>query len=153
MNQLLRLNSSPLYPDAALLVLRIALGVCLFVEHGLFKIPLLGNPTAQFPDPLGLGVTFTVAFAFLSDGICSVLMLLGFATRFAALIMLVNLTVAWGVVYGFQIEPANGEILALFLGGVITVILAGPGRYSLDAALARRTQQASADRRVEVTAR
>jgi putative oxidoreductase len=150
LNQLFRLNFAPVSVDAGLLVLRIAIGVCLFVEHGLFKIPLLFNPAAQFPDPLGLGVAFTVAFAFLSDGIGSILMLLGLATRFAAVIMIVNLVVAWGMVYGFQIEPANGELLALFIGGTIAVGLAGPGRYSIDALIRRKTAHVS--RRDEVLA-
>ena len=138
MNTLVRRNFGPFYTDLGLLVLRIAVGVCLIVEHGLFKIPLLFQDAPQFPDPLGLGTRLTVMFAFLSDGICASLMVLGLATRFAALIMIVNLTVAWGMVYGFQIEPANGELLALFLGGTIALGLMGPGRYSLDAKLGRK---------------
>ena len=134
------MNFGPWNTDLGLLVLRLAFGIGLFIEHGLFKIPLLFDPAAQFPDPLGLGVKFTVMFAFLSDGICAVLMLLGAATRFAALIMIINLTVAWGAVYGFQIEPANGELLFLYLGGAIALGLTGPGRYSLDARFGRGIQ-------------
>jgi putative oxidoreductase len=77
----------------------------------------------------------------LSDGIAAILLLLGLGTRLAALVMIVNLTVAWGGVYGFKIEPTNGELLALFLGGTIAVALAGPGRYSLDARSGKKPQR------------
>ena len=137
MKNLFRYNFGPFYTDLGLLVLRIAVGICLISEHALFKIPLLSQSSPQFPDPLGLGSRFSVMFAFLSDGICASLLLLGLVTRPAALIMLVNLTVAWGAVYGFKIEPANGELLALFVGGTLAVALMGPGRFSIDAKLNR----------------
>ena len=121
--------------DIGLLILRIVVGVNLFVKHGLFKIPLLLAANPQFPDPFHLGVKPTLAFAFLSDGICSILMVLGLGTRYAAAIMAINLTVAWGMVYGFSIRPANGELLTLFLAGVVAVGLMGPGRYALDGRL------------------
>jgi putative oxidoreductase len=139
MNKFARFNLPPLSIDLGLLVFRIAWGLDLLAKHGLFKIPLLfgsGNP--QFPDPFHLGVRATLAFAFLSDGICSVLAVFGLATRFAAVIMIVNLTVAWGMVYGFSVTPPTGELLALYLGGAITLLLTGPGRFSLDAKLARK---------------
>ena len=150
MNSLVKLNFEPRFIDAGLLVLRIAVGTCLFVEHGLFKIPLLFQDAPQFPDPLLIGTRLTVAFAFLSDGIGAILALIGFATRVAVVIMIVNLTVAWGMVYQFRIEPANGELLALFLGGVAAIGLMGPGRYSVDAIWSRSAVRSSsrADREI-----
>ena len=150
MNSFAKLNFEPRFIDAGLLVLRVAVGICLFVEHGLFKIPLLFQDAPQFPDPLLLGTRLTVAFAFLSDGIGAILALIGFATRVAVVIMIVNLTVAWGMVYQFRIEPANGELLALFLGGVAAIGLMGPGRYSVDALWSRSAARSAsrADREI-----
>lgn len=124
--------------DLGLLIFRIAFGVSLFVKHGLFKIPLFFSAAPQFPDPFHLGVKPTIAFAFLSDGICSLLAVLGLGTLYASIIMVINLGVAWGMVYGFSLTPPTGEMLALYLGGAIALALIGPGRYSIDEWIDRR---------------
>jgi uncharacterized membrane protein YphA (DoxX/SURF4 family) len=138
MNKLLRLNFAPRYIDLGLLVFRLVIGVNLFIKHGWFKIALFGNPAARFPDPFHIGVQLTLVFAFLSDGIGSVCVVLGLMTRLFTVIMAVNLAVAWGGVYGFHYlapVPPITEELAIYLGSVIALGLTGPGRISLDAKL------------------
>jgi putative oxidoreductase len=74
----------------------------------------------------------------LSDGLCSILVIFGFATRWSALMMFANIFVAWATVVHFQFfahGASPGEAIVLYLGGFLTVVLAGPGRFSLDSLL------------------
>ena len=98
----------------------------------------------HFPDPLHLGAHFSLAFALLSDGICSVLVAFGAATRLACSIIMINLSVVFFVVDSHRLSSAtgsgsrNGELPFLFLGGFVAIFLAGPGRFSLDRIFARK---------------
>jgi uncharacterized membrane protein YphA (DoxX/SURF4 family) len=56
-------------------------------------------------------------------------------TRCSALISS-NIFVAWALVVQFQIFAKGvipGEAIVLYLGGFLTIALAGPGRFSIDA--------------------
>src|SRR5580693_8223206 len=64
-----------------LLLLRLGTGLILFLKHGLEKLTGYSTMVQHFPDPLHVGAHFGLAFALLSDGICSVLVTIGLATR------------------------------------------------------------------------
>src|SRR5580698_11547014 len=81
-----------------LLVLRAA-ALSLFLKHGLEKLTGYSRMVQHFPDPIHVGAHAGLAFALLSDGICSVLVLIGFATRPAAAVILINLLVAFSFVH------------------------------------------------------
>jgi putative oxidoreductase len=127
--------------DVALLVLRVWVGMTLFLRHGLDK--LFGSPDviSQFPDPLHLGSHFSFIVATGSDGLLSILVVAGLATRWSALLVFGNIFVAWAFVVHFQFFEhgvSPGEAMVLYLGGLITIAVAGPGRFSADAFLAKR---------------
>jgi putative oxidoreductase len=92
----------------------------------------------HFPDPIHIGAHASLAFALLSDGICSVLVVLGLATRPAAAVICVNLLTAFFFVHHAAFF-SNGHVelvwvyIAVFAGLLIT----GPGRLSIDAHLSR----------------
>ena len=132
---LLLMKSVAVNQDAALLALRWFTLVSLFLRHGLEKVFTFSAMTAHFPDPLHIGVVPSLLFAMLSDSICSVLIIVGLATRWAALIVFTNIAVAWAFVHHFQFfgpGADHGELMVLYLGVMITLILAGPGKYSID---------------------
>jgi putative oxidoreductase len=85
---LLQLSLVPHSPDLALLVLRVWIGTSLFLRHGLEK--LFGNSEmiTHFPDPIHVGTYVSFAVSTVSDGICSVLVIFGFVTRWSALTIL-----------------------------------------------------------------
>ncbi|RXS93858.1 DoxX family protein [Silvibacterium dinghuense] len=131
----------PLFPagqDAGLLLLRL-LGVTpLLLKHGLEKLFTFSQMAAHFPDPLHIGAVPSLICAMLGDAIASILLLLGLFTRWAALVSLVNLLVAWAFVHHFLFfghDSDHGELIVLYLAIMATLVVAGPGRYSLDAAL------------------
>jgi putative oxidoreductase len=124
--------------DAGLLVLRIGTGLILFLRHGWEKVSLLTLINLHFPDPLHIGHSTSWVLAMTSDGICSLLIILGVATRWLSLWCFVNIFVAWSLVHHFSFvgkSPGadHGELIALYLSALIALMVAGPGRYSVDA--------------------
>lgn len=133
MNRFLQLGFLPRNFDLGLLVLRVWLGLDLFFRHGLEKIMHFSQMAAHFPDPVHIGPRLSLAFALLSDGICSLLVVLGLATRLAALIIVINLAVAFTLVHHFALSGRfSGELPFVFLGGFLAVLIVGPGRFSVD---------------------
>jgi uncharacterized membrane protein YphA (DoxX/SURF4 family) len=59
----------------------------------------------------------------------------GLGTRWAALLIFVNIFTAWSLVHHFQFfgrGAASGEAMVLYLGGFLATAIMGPGRFSLD---------------------
>jgi putative oxidoreductase len=125
--------------DMALLVLRLWAGLLLFFQHGLVKVMHFSQMSTHFPNPIHIGPLPSLLFATLSDAICSLLVAIGLGTRYAALIVVINLGTAFTLVHHMKLSgPGNGELPLLFLGAFLTVVIAGAGRFSLDAALRGR---------------
>jgi len=133
MRRLLALDFIPRSVDVGLLLLRIWLGGTLFLKHGLEKLTGFSQMAAHFPNPLHIGVVPSLAFALLSDAICSILIVLGVATRLAALIVAINTAVAFAFVHHLRFfGQGNGELPWLYLGGSLALLFAGAGRFSVD---------------------
>lgn len=126
--------------DMALLVLRLWAGLLLFSQHGLVKLMHFSQMSAHFPNPIHIGPLPSLLFATLSDAVCSLLVAIGLGTRYAALIVVINLATAFTLVHHMKLSPGpgNGELPLLFLGAFLTIVIAGAGRFSLDAALRGR---------------
>jgi putative oxidoreductase len=134
----LRMARIPANQDAGLLALRAAGVLPLLLKHGLEKVFTFSAMAAHFPNPLHIGAVPSLLFAMLSDSICTVLLILGLATRWAALICLINLSVAWAFVHHFQFfgrGADHGELVVVYVAIMLTLLLAGAGKYSVDARL------------------
>jgi len=121
--------------DLALLALRIWVGASLFLKHGFEKPTNFAQMAAHFPDPLHIGAVPSLMFALVSDAVCSILVMIGLAARWAAAIILINIFVAWSMVHHFQFfgrGADHGEAIVLYLGAYLALAIAGPGRYSID---------------------
>lgn len=128
--------------DLGLLILRVAAFAPLFLKHGTEKIFRFSHMAQHFPNPLHIGAVPSLTFALLSDGICSVLLIFGLATRWAALIPFVNIFVAWAFVHHFALfgpQGDHGEVIVLYLAAAATLFFAGAGRFSLDYLIAGRS--------------
>jgi putative oxidoreductase len=133
MKKFLQLGFLGRSPDLALLVLRVGLGVALFLAHGLEKIVHFSSMAGHFPDPVHIGPVPSLMFALLSDAICSLLALFGVAARLAALIIAINTGVAFALVHHFHFTgPGAGEMPWIYMTGYLAIFLAGPGRFSID---------------------
>ena len=133
MNSFISLGFLPRHIDFALLILRLWLGFALFIRHGLEKITGAATMSAHFPNPLHIGTVPTFAVAFISDAICSILIMLGIATRWAAIIVMVNTMAAFILVHHAAFfGPHNGELPWVYFGWAFAIFIAGPGRFSFD---------------------
>jgi putative oxidoreductase len=119
--------------------LRVGIGAMMFALHGYARIGklynhfVLGQPWTfiglvqriGFPAP----AFFAVASA-LVEAICSILLILGFGTRWAALLLAVNMAVATG----FELNKGGGgaELPGVYLVTLIALAIGGSGRFSLD---------------------
>jgi putative oxidoreductase len=115
-----------------LLVLRAA-ALSLFLKHGLEKLTGYSRMVQHFPDPLHVGAHFGLAFALLSDGVCSVLVTIGLATRPASAVILFNLLVAFFFVHhAAYFTNGHVELVAVYIIVFAALLFAGPGRFSVD---------------------
>jgi putative oxidoreductase len=151
--------------DIGLLIIRVTVGACIFFHHGQEKFThyhvLLTHPL----DPIGIGVVPSVIFAGFSDGICSLLVLLGLFSRYTAFVNLVCLDAVWWLMdHGLQhllnlpiaqgarsarsLHPLhsipNYMNVSMYILAFLVIFIAGPGRYSLDKLLEARRMRKKA---------
>ena len=127
--------------DWGLLCLRVIFGLSLFIKHGWEKLTNFPQMAQHFPNPLHVGPVPGLLFALVSDAICSILVTLGLATRWAALWSFANILIAWSFVHHFQFfgkGADHGEMIVLYLGGFLAIAIMGAGRFSLDSRLGQK---------------
>ncbi|WP_138431023.1 DoxX family protein [Fodinibius saliphilus] len=133
-----RLNSSTLseFVDAktSAAILRIFAAFFMFYGHGWGKLMTVFS--GDFPsgfDPIGIGPELSMILAALAEGVCSILVIVGFWTRLAAAILVINMSVA---VFAYHIPAGDGfggmESALFYLCVFGVIFLFGPGKYSID---------------------
>ena len=135
MKKLITLNFLPVNIDLALLLLRILVSFSLFYKHGIEKLTGFSKMQTHFPDPFHIGVTPGLMFALLTDGICSLLIIFGLATRLAASLIIFNLSVVFFFLRRGSIEDGHAEMGYVYLAAFLCILLAGAGKYSIDSKL------------------
>lgn len=128
-------------PAAGLLLLRVATGMSMAVAHGWPKLQRLMGDEPRFSDPFGIGVVPSLTLATFGELVCGVLIALGLGTRLAAVPFAFTMLVA--IFFAHAGDPwSDKEHAFLFLVPAITLMLTGPGRYSIDQWLADRRRGA-----------
>ena len=131
--------------QAGLAVLRVCTGATLFLRHGWEKQPAhWAQFMVHFPNPIGIGPHASFFIAFLSDFVCGILLVIGLGTRWAAAFCFANIFVAWAFVHHFAFlgkgpGSDHGELIVLYLGALLTLVIAGPGAACLDRIIARKS--------------
>ncbi|MBT8284931.1 MAG: DoxX family protein [Flavobacteriaceae bacterium] len=103
----------------------------MILTHGYPKFQKLLSGDFEFGDPLGLGATPSLFLAIIGEFICPILVMIGFKTRWAALPTAITMAVAAFIVHA-QDPFGNKEKALLFLTIFVTIMLLGPGKYSID---------------------
>jgi putative oxidoreductase len=117
----------------ALLVLRLWIGLEMLLIHGLDKFQNFKQVAPNFPDPFGIGHTASLALSVFAEFFVSMLIILGLVTRWSALVLIINMTVAFiGVHKAALSGQGSGELAFLYLMAYVVLFFAGPGRFSAD---------------------
>lgn len=147
LKRLLLLKQVSLTPNFGRLVLRVMVFLPLFLKHGVEKLTTFGTMVQHYPDPLHIGPFPTLVIAMISDGICSLLIVVGLGTRWAALYSFCNLFVAWGFVHNFALmsrKDGAGETIFIYMAACLTLFLVGAGKYSIDGLIAGAKEKTEA---------
>jgi putative oxidoreductase len=114
----------------ALLVLRITVGG-LIIPHGYQKLMTFAAKSGSFPDPYHIGHSTSMALMIFAEFFCGVFIVMGLFSRLACIPLIIGMATA--VIYAHNGRIfSDGEHATLFLGCFITLLFAGPGKYSLD---------------------
>jgi putative oxidoreductase len=126
--------------DFALFILRVGVS-CFVMTHGIAKLSsLMSGAEIQFADPIGLGMKTSFYLAIFAEVLCAVLLLFGLLTRLALIPLIITMVVAVFVVHppdGFQKMELPGLYLLVF----VFLMFSGPGRYSIDNVISRKTNR------------
>jgi len=122
------------YSDWAPLLLRLALGA-VFIVHGSQKLfGGIAGTTAFFGSagiPLAALFAWVVALVEFLGGITLVL---GVLTRYASLLLAINMLVALLVVHlknGFSVSNGGFEFVLVLLAGTLALLIRGPGKIAI----------------------
>ena len=155
--RLLALKQIPQAPNFGRLMLRVVSFVPLFLKHGTEKLFWFGTELQHFSapgrtiDPLHIGTLPTLMIATFADGICSILIILGLATRWAAAFSFCSLFVVWSLwdhfrtlTIGIGAPILPGEAVLLYISADLAIFFLGPGKFSIDGLIERACEKRQA---------
>ncbi|HTV42974.1 MAG TPA: DoxX family protein [Candidatus Sulfotelmatobacter sp.] len=120
----------------SLLVLRLWLGLTMFFVHGMDKLNNFNHYAAMFPNPIGIGVKPGLVLVLIAETAGAILLAVGLLSRLGALMLAVDMGVAFFLVHKMAFGGDHpGELAFIYLAGFVTLFLAGPGKISMDKAL------------------
>ena len=117
--------------DFGLLAIRLLSGG-MMLTHGIPKFDrLFGESPVKFADPFGLGPEISLGLVLFAEVGCSILVMLGFKTRWATLPLLFTMLMASFYAHGS--DPfSEKELSLLFFTLFLSILISGGGRFSLE---------------------
>lgn len=140
--RLLQLRFLPHSPDFGLLVLRIWFGGSLLALHGWAKVANFEETAKKFPNVfegfIDLSPTVNLAMAASAEALGAAFVIVGLFTRLSALACAFTMAMGFFIAHKAALSgPGSGEMAFIYMGAFLVIFLAGPGRFSLDAAIGR----------------
>lgn len=133
MKKILSVTPAGVPVDLGLLVLRIGAGVFM-VAHGYMKIQHFSEMQGQFMNFMGLSSSISLCLAIFAEFFCSLLLIAGLLTRLAAIPLIITMFVALFLAHEGDAFGKGGPA-TIYLIIYATLLLTGPGKFSLDKAL------------------
>ena len=135
MNRFLSTRHSPQAFNIGMLILRLALGI-LLMQHGYDKLIHFSSLRHSFMSFLGLSPTISLSLIIFAEFFCSLFVIMGLFTRFACIPIIIGMSVVVFIANNGDIL-GKGERGTLYLAAALVILLCGPGRASLDAAIGK----------------
>ena len=124
----------------ALLVARLWFGLTMLFNHGFDKLAHFNDIVGTFPDPLRLGQEASLVLVVLAEVLGALLLTVGFMTRVAAAVLVIDMFVAFLMVHKTAMNgQGSGELAFLYLAGYVILLIAGGGLFSLDTLAFRKS--------------
>lgn len=113
----------------SLVALRLIVGIAM-LTHGIPKLVKLFYGDFGFLDPIGIGPELSLVLATLAEFFCSILIIVGYRSRFAAIPLIITMLVALLIVHGNDSILDHLNIL-LYLFAYAILLHLGGGKYTL----------------------
>lgn len=117
------------------LLLRLAMGG-LLLPHGYDKLVHFAQYKGKFINFMGIGTTASLGLTVFAELFCALFVVLGLATRLAAIPPAIAMFVALWKGHNLDIF-GEGEHAALFMFGFLVILIIGPGKASVDGAMGK----------------
>jgi putative oxidoreductase len=114
----------------SLLLLRLTLGI-LMIPHGFSKLTKFTTVVKEFPDPIHLGATVSLSLVIFAEFFCAVLLVAGLMTRLVVIPLIITTGVAVFMIHNNDFF-GEAEQATLYLAGYLVLLVAGPGKVSMD---------------------
>ncbi|AGA77717.1 DoxX family protein [Echinicola vietnamensis] len=131
-------SNSPISRSLALLLLRVG-AAALMMTHGWTKIANFSEQLTKFPDPIGVGPAVSLQLTIFAEFFCSILLALGFMTRFALIPLTITMIVAVFIIHSGD-PIGNKEVGLLYLATFVSLFFSGPGSISMDAQILKKNR-------------
>ncbi|MBL7715437.1 MAG: DoxX family protein [Bdellovibrionales bacterium] len=116
------------------LIFRVVLAGSMAFGHGMEKLVHFQTKSATFPSVFGMGSKVSLILAIFAEFFCAIAVMAGFATRLAAIPLLVTMAVAFFIIHGN--DPfSHRELSGLYLVGFALIFMNGAGNWSIDGLL------------------
>lgn len=116
--------------DTGILLLRAGFGIMILM-HGIGKLQDLISGANDFPDPIGIGSTLSLALVTFAEFICAILLIIGLFTRLALVPLIITMLVVV-FIHEAHLDLFDKEPPVLFLIVFIALFFTGAGKYSMD---------------------
>lgn len=123
----------PAPADWGVLILRVGVSL-LMLTHGYPKLTRAIGGDHSFADPIGIGEGLSLVLTVFAEFFCSVLLILGLASRAVLIPLIITMTVVTFIIHGDDPFDKKEHAL-LFLIPYITLFITGPGKFSIDRGL------------------
>lgn len=116
--------------NISLLILRVTSGA-IMVPHGYKKLVTYDEKSADFMNFMGLSGEISLALLIGAEFFCALLLIPGLFTRLILIPMVIAMAVAAFDAHSGEIF-GDGETSFLYFAVYLTLLIAGPGKWSLD---------------------
>jgi putative oxidoreductase len=116
--------------NVSMLLMRLVFGI-LMMTNGYDKLIGFSGMKNDFMNFMGMGSTTSLILVVFAEFFCALFLVLGLFTRLSAIPLVICMGVALFKAHNMDIL-GDGSSATLYLGAYLTILLLGPGKFSVD---------------------